>query len=176
MLSNMPSRMPMSFARPMMTVSGLQLALRAGVAAAIALAIGHALHLQFPLFVMIAAVIVTDLQPSQSRLLGFHRIAGTIVGAVLGAFFSSVAPSNPWTIGAGIAVAMLISHLPQGADGARIAGFVCGVVMLYQGDDVWTYAMHRFVETAVGIAVAWTVSHIPKLIKTGEKPDDVARP
>ena len=150
-------------------MSGVQLALRAGVSAAIALAIGHLLGLQFPLFVMIAAVIVTDLQPSQSRLLGVHRIAGTIVGAGCGALFGSFVPSNPWTIGGGIAVAMLISHLLQGADGARIAGFVCGVVMLYQGDDVWTYAMHRFIETAVGIAVAWSVSHIPKLIKTGEE-------
>jgi len=168
----MPSRMPMFFARPILSLSGLQLALRAGVAATLALAIGQLLHLQFPLFVMIAAVIVTDLQPSQSRFLGFHRIAGTIVGAVLGAAFSSVVPSSPWTIGAGIAAAMLISHVLQGADGARIAGFVCGVVMLYQGDDVWTYAMHRFAETAVGIAVAWSVSHIPKLIKSGAKPDE----
>jgi uncharacterized membrane protein YgaE (UPF0421/DUF939 family) len=156
-----------------MNLSGLQLALRAGIAAAIALAIGQLLGLQFPLFVMIAAVIVTDLQPSQSRLLGFHRIAGTIVGAGCGAAFSSIVPSNSWTIGGGIAVAMLISHLLQGADGARIAGFVCGVVMLYQGDDVWSYAMHRFIETAIGIAVAWSISHIPKLI-TQVEPDDAA--
>lgn len=155
-----------------MTLSGLQLALRAGVAAAIALAIGHLLGLQFPLFVMIAAVIVTDLKPSESRHLGFHRITGTVIGAGCGAIFSSLVPSNPWTIGGGIAVAMLISHVLQGPDGARIAGFVCGVVMLYQGDDVWSYAIHRFVETAVGIAVAWSVSHIPKLIRIDESPND----
>jgi uncharacterized membrane protein YgaE (UPF0421/DUF939 family) len=166
--------MRMVFARAKLTLSGLQLALRAGVAAAIALAIAHALQLQFPLFVMIAAVIVTDLQPSQSRLLGLHRIAGTILGAMLGALFISIVPSNPWTIGIGIALAMMISHLVQGADGARIAGFVCGVVMLYQGDDVWSYAMHRFFETTVGIVVAWSVSHIPKLIKTAETPDNVS--
>jgi len=168
--------MPMFVAPPKLSLSGLQLALRAGIAAALALAIAQALQLQFPLFVMIAAVIVTDLTPSQSRRLGFHRIAGTMQGAVLGALFSSIATSNPWTIGAGITVAMLISHVAQGTDGARIAGFVCGVVMLYQGDDVWSYAMHRFVETTVGIVVAWCVSHIPKLIRTDERPDDVAKP
>jgi uncharacterized membrane protein YgaE (UPF0421/DUF939 family) len=157
-----------------MTLSGLQLALRAGIAAAISLAIADILGLQFPLFVMIAAVIVTDLQPAQSRLLGLHRIAGTIVGAGCGALFSSFAPSNPWTIGAGIVVAMLIAHALQRVEGARIAGFVCGVVMLYRGDDVWVYAMHRFIETTIGIAVAWSVSHIPKLIKPVDKQDNNA--
>jgi len=34
--------------------------------------------------------------------------------------------------------------------------------------------MHRFVETAVGIAVAWAVSHIPKLIAVEEKPNDTS--
>jgi uncharacterized membrane protein YgaE (UPF0421/DUF939 family) len=152
-----------------MNLTGLQLALRAGIAAAISLAIAQLLSLQFPLFVMIAAVIVTDLDPSQSRRSGVHRIAGTIIGTACGGLLSSLIPSSPWTIGSGIAVAMLISYLLQGKDGARIAGFVCGVVMLYQGDDVWNYATHRFIETTVGIVVAWSISHIPKLIKTGEE-------
>ena len=155
-----------------MNLSGLQLALRAGIAAAISLAIAHLLSLQFPLFVMIAAVIVTDLEPSQSRRSGLHRIAGTIVGTGCGGLLSSFIPSNPWTIGSGIALAMFISYFLQGKDGARIAGFVCGVVMLYQGDDVWNYATHRFIETTVGIVVAWAVSHIPKLITSRPGPDD----
>jgi uncharacterized membrane protein YgaE (UPF0421/DUF939 family) len=83
-----------------MNLSGLQFALRAGIAAAVSLAIGYLLGLQLPLFVMIAGVI-TDLQPLQSRRLGFHHIAGTIVGAGRGALFISFVPSNPWTIGAG---------------------------------------------------------------------------
>lgn len=157
-----------------MTLSGLQLALRAGIAAAISLAIAEILGLQFPLFVMIAAVIVTDLQPSQSRLLGLRRIAGTVVGAGCGALFASLASPNPWTIGAGIAAAMLAAQVMQKVEGARIAGFVCGTVMLYQGDDVWVHAMHRFVETTVGIAVAWLVSHMPKLIRPRDRPDNNA--
>jgi uncharacterized membrane protein YgaE (UPF0421/DUF939 family) len=147
----------------------VQLALRAGVSAAIALAIAQVLSLQFPLFVMIAAVIVTDLEPAQSRLIGLHRVVGTIVGTSCGALFSSVIPTNSWTIGGGICVAMLISFLLHGKEGARVAGFICGVIMLYQGEDVWSYALHRFIETTVGIAVAWSVSHIPKLIRTESK-------
>src|SRR4051794_21626464 len=105
-------------------LSGAQLALRAGIAAALSLAIAQALRLQFPLFVMIAAVIVTDLEPSQSRVMGFHRIVGTVIGAGCGGLFSSLMPSNPWTIGCGIAVVMLIAHFLQGKEGARIAGFL----------------------------------------------------
>lgn len=105
-----------------MNLRGLQLVLRAGIAAAIAFASGHLLGLKFTLFVMIAGLIVTDLQPSQSWLLGFHRIPGTTVGLGCGALFSFFVPSNLRIIGGGIAVAMLISHLLQGTDGARIAG------------------------------------------------------
>jgi len=54
-------------------VSGLQLALRASVAAGVAIALAQLLGLSHPLYAFLAAVIVTDLAPSQSRKLALHR-------------------------------------------------------------------------------------------------------
>jgi hypothetical protein len=67
------------------STSGLQLAMRAGLAAGLSIAIAQFFKLEYPIYAFIAAVIVTDLSPAQSRRLGFIRIVATVVGALLGA-------------------------------------------------------------------------------------------
>ena len=40
---------------------------------------------------------------------------------------------NPWTIGLGVAITMLICQLLRAQDGAKVAGFTCGIIMLASG-------------------------------------------
>src|SRR5437660_9025437 len=61
----------------------VQLPLRAGLAAALSQAIATFLGLPYPAFAMVAAILVTDLAPEQSRQLGLRRIGGTLIGAAL---------------------------------------------------------------------------------------------
>jgi hypothetical protein len=65
---------------------------------------------------------------------------------------------------------MLTSHLLQGPDGARIAAFVFTIIVVDHSDHVWPFVMDRFIETILGIAVAWSVSHVPTLIRLNSKP------
>jgi uncharacterized membrane protein YgaE (UPF0421/DUF939 family) len=157
--------------RPSPFINGLQLALRAGVAAGTALAIAMALGLRPAIFAFISAVIVTDLDPAQSRKLGLRRIAATVVGALCGVVFTLWLPSNPWTIGLAVLVAMLICQNVGAADGSRVAAFTCGIIILMPGDGPWLNAFERFVETILGVAVAWSISYVPKLIRI-EEPGD----
>jgi uncharacterized membrane protein YgaE (UPF0421/DUF939 family) len=150
------------------TLSGLQLAVRAAVAAVVSLTIAQELGLQHPVYAFIAAVIATDLIPSESRQLGVRRLIATVIGAVCGAALSSVLPGDPWAIGVGVLIAMLACELLQGREGSRVAGFICGVVVLHHSGEPWQYASHRFIETALGVVVAWAISYVPKLIRTGE--------
>jgi len=61
-------------------------------------------------------------------------------------------------------VAMFISQLLQVRTGAKMAGYICAVVMLHYSSDPWTHALHRLLETVLGLIVAWTISYVPKLL------------
>src|SRR5438046_10298185 len=146
----------------------IQLSLGAASAAAFAIALAELLRFDFPIHALISAVVVTDLHPSKTRELVLPRLAGTVLGAILGAATCAVLRPNAWAVVAGILAAMFLSHLLALRDAARVAGYVCGIVLFDFGDHPWIYAFHRTIETALGIGTAILVSLVPKLIKLDE--------
>jgi uncharacterized membrane protein YgaE (UPF0421/DUF939 family) len=150
---------------------GIQLALRASVAAALAVALAQLFGLEHPIFAFLSAVIVTDLVPAQSQALALHRLIATAIGAICGAALTLVLPAGPLAIGLSILVAMLACQLVQVPDAAKVAGFICGIVVLEHSAEPWLNAFHRFVETTLGVFVALAVSYVPKLINTGVPPE-----
>ena len=147
------------------STSGLQLAMRAGLAAGLSIAIAQFFKLEYPIYAFIAAVIVTDLSPAQSRRLGFNRIVATVVGALLGAALSAAVPPGPATVGVSIVLAMLACHLIRAPESAKVAGFICGLVVFDHASEPFHYAFFRLIETVLGVAVAWAISYVPKLIR-----------
>ena len=53
-------------------------------------------------------------------------------------------------------------------DGAKVAGYICGIVVVAHGTHPWSYAVLRFTETVLGIGVAWLISFVPKVIQIVE--------
>jgi uncharacterized membrane protein YgaE (UPF0421/DUF939 family) len=153
---------------------GLQLSLRAAVAAAVAYALAEILELEYPIYALIAAVIVSDLSPARTRRLGVQRLIATIIGVACGIAASIALPGGIVSIAVSIMAAMLICHLLQAPDSAKVAGYVCGIVVIAYAADPWSYAFYRFVETVIGMAVAWLISLIPKLFATDS--DGAAKP
>ncbi len=142
----------------------LQLALRAAAGASTAFAAARFLELDRPIIAFTAAVIATDLFPAQSRELGLRRLGATVLGGVVGATLGSLLQSNPWTLGVGVLVAMLLAHLLRASEAARVAGYICGLIVIDSSDAPWRDALHRMIETALGVSVAWIISYVPKLI------------
>ena len=128
--------------------------------------VGRMLRIDQPVFAILAVALVTDLTPSETQRLGLGRIAGTVIGSIVGASLCMVLPSNPYSIGTGVLVAMFLVALTRIPAGARVAGLVCGVIMLTHDVDPWTYALHRGIETTLGIVTAVVVSYLPKLMRT----------
>ena len=154
---------------PSSAIEALQVSIRAAVAAGLAVATARLLGLQFPVYALIAAILVTDLVPARTRELAVPRLAGTILGATLGGVISVVSKFwphvGPLIIGVGVMAAVFLSHLLGMKDAAKVAGYVCGVVLLAYSDRPWGYAAYRLIETIVGMMIAVMVSFVPKLIK-----------
>jgi uncharacterized membrane protein YgaE (UPF0421/DUF939 family) len=146
-------------------IASLQLATRAACSAAFALALAQLLGLHYPIYALIAAVVVIDLSPARTRELTLQRVAGTVLGAAVGVALSLSLPVNPWTIGIGIFVSMCLCH-PLRLHGAeKVTGYVCGIVMFDHAGAPLLYAGHRLAETLLGVAVAIVVSFVPKLLR-----------
>ena len=62
-------------------------------------------------------------------------------------------------------MAMLICQVLQARDGAKVAGYICGIIVFDHSAEPWQYAFFRFIETSLGVAVAWLISYVPKLIQ-----------
>jgi uncharacterized membrane protein YgaE (UPF0421/DUF939 family) len=147
-------------------IASLQLSARAASSAGLAVALAQLLHMQYSIYALIAAVIVSELTPARTQQLALQRLTGTVLGAAVGGAASSffLAP-NPLIIGTAIFAAMCLCY-PLRLHGAeKVTGYVCGIVQLDHAGQPWLYAGHRLLETLIGVAVAVLVSFVPKLLR-----------
>jgi len=141
------------------------LSLRAATAAGLSVGIAQWLKLPFPIYALIASVLVIDLSPAKTLQMALQRMAGTLIGATVGAVLSYSLPPGPVEIGVSVLVAMLLSYVVNAKGGAKLAGYVAGIAVMSYGANPWSYAVYRAIETFLGIAMAVLVSVIPKLLR-----------
>jgi uncharacterized membrane protein YgaE (UPF0421/DUF939 family) len=140
--------------------SGVQHSVRAGAAAFLSVMVAQRMNQAFPIAALISSVIVTEVDPAQTRHLALRRLFGTIAGAAIGIVFG---PSGAVGVGFGVAAAMLFAYAIGRSPAAKLTGYVCGVVVLSRTGNDFTTAYQRLLETAIGIGAAVIVSCIPPL-------------
>ena len=152
-------------------ITALQLSFRASTAGGLAVGIAQWLRLPFPVYALIAAVIVMDLSPSKTLELARQRMAGTLIGALVGAVLSYWLPEGPIAIGVSVLVAMLLAYVAGVQGGAKLTGYVAGIAVMSHGANPWSYAIYRVIETLIGIGMAVLVSLVPKLLRVPDAHD-----
>jgi uncharacterized membrane protein YgaE (UPF0421/DUF939 family) len=151
---------------------GGQLAVRAALGAGIALAIARALNLDTPIFALIAAVIVTDRDPAETRTLAIRRVVSTAIGGACGIALAQVLGQSSWEAVIAIFVAMMLSIAVTQLGDPKLAAYLCALIIISYNDNPWHFAFDRFVETVLGIVVAWAISLVPRLIEIAEEDED----
>ena len=146
-----------------------QLAARAALGAGVSLAIARALNLETPVFALIAAVIVTDRDPAETRKLAIRRIISTAIGAVCGIALAQVLGQSSWEAIIAIFIAMMLSAAVTQLGDPKIAAYLCALIIINYSDQPLHYALYRFIETVLGISVAWAISLVPKLVEIEEE-------
>lgn len=131
---------------------------RAAVASVVAVAIAQSLKLTFPLYAVVAAVIVTDVSSEQTQKSGVQRLLGTALGALAGPLFVRAFGDSIYAMGAAIVTMIFACYVVGYTEAAKLAGYVAGLVVLDHADAPWTYARDRFVETSLGIVLAIVMS------------------
>lgn len=153
----------------------VQLAIRASAAAAMAYWAATRFHSEFAIYALIAAVVVSNLSPEETRKMAGPRLLGTVVGAVGGAVATYVLPVGPLALGVAIMVAMLTMYALRMQAAAKLSGYTAAIVMFTHTGNPWLYATERAFDNVLGIAAAVLVSYMPKLIREPAKADDASQ-
>jgi uncharacterized membrane protein YccC len=129
---------------------------RTTVAALASQLIAQSLHMPEPYWATVTTIVVMQSSVGAAWKVSWKRLAGTVLGAVVGGFLSSHFGGNLIAFGAamiGTGLVCLILKVDRSA--YRFAGITLAIIMLVpRTHSAWIVAIHRCVEVSLGIAVA----------------------
>jgi uncharacterized membrane protein YccC len=141
----------------------IQHAARTTLAAVTSLLAASLLGLPEAYWAAVTTMIVMQSTVGAALTVSIQRLAGTALGALMGAFLASRFGPSLLAFGAGIFLLGLIctilgrAHpLLRGAfdnSAYRFAGVTLAIVMLVHSQSAWLAAFHRFAEISAGITV-----------------------
>lgn len=132
--------------------------IKTALAAALTMVLSSLLHLDYPFYAVIAVIVVMQSTLGSSLEAGINRLLGTVIGAVIGALLALSIGSNPLSLGMGVLLTIYLCNLMGLAEAISISGIVLTAVILEQAERPWLFAWGRFIDTMVGIFVAWLVN------------------
>lgn len=133
-------------------------AIKLGLAATLAAVAAERLHLKYPIYALIAPIIIMGTTRGSTWSAGISRIKGTIIGTIAGAIFETIFGSNPLSLLAASTLVIFLCRYWGLGEAYRLAGYVTAIVLLEHSDQPWLYAWGRFLETTIGIGIALLVN------------------
>jgi len=125
------------------------------VAAVTSLIIARLCRLPESYWAPITTIVVMQSTLGAAWTISKQRLAGTAIGAVIGALLASHFGPNGAIFGLGIFVSGVICMLLRLERNAfRYTGITLAIIFLVaRSQSAWIIAVHRFIEIAIGIAV-----------------------
>ena len=136
-------------------------AFKAALAGVISLYAAQILSLPQAYWAPISAFIVLHSDVKSTLRASLNRLAGTAIGALIGAVFVYRVGSHPLWMGLAVLVTVLICAALNLKESYRLGCVTVAIIMLIKSaTSPWTTAMYRFLEVALGIAVALAISTV----------------
>ncbi len=140
-------------------VESAKQAIKTAVAAVISLYATGFFHLPQGYWAAITALIVMQSNVGATLNASRTRLAGTVVGALVGGLFAALFGMNMLGFALAVTIAFFICDLLHLAESQRLATVTVAIIMLIgHTSSAWVIALHRFTEVALGILVALLVS------------------
>lgn len=112
-----------------------------------------------PFYACIAAVITMQNSMDNTIKVGFNRMIGTLIGATIGCFLTSIFAHNIIVTSLGIIIVIFLTNLFKRSGSSSIACIVYLAIMVNIKDTApLQYTIFRVLETFLGIIVAVCVN------------------
>ncbi len=134
--------------------------IKTGIAVSLSMLVANLLKIEYPFFTMVAALIAIQPTISDSWKIGFNRMLGTFIGALMGLIFVLLVPANFVLGGLGIILLIYIMNKLHWNEAINIAGVVFIAVFLNISANHVAYALNRLFDTFIGIGIAVIVNFL----------------
>ncbi len=127
--------------------------LRTAVATLISLFLARLLKLPEYYWAPISTIVImqSSIHPLQGA---WQRFVGTALGAVLGAVFATLIGRTSLIYAIGVFLCGILAAVFRSWSAYRITAITFTLVVLISRGTAWVFAVHRFLEVSLGIAVA----------------------
>jgi uncharacterized membrane protein YgaE (UPF0421/DUF939 family) len=134
--------------------------LRTTIAAVLALLAARMLGMPEVHWAVISALVVVQSDFGSSLLMSWHRLAGTALGAFVGALLAESVGRSVIVFGLGVlGVGLLSAALRLDRPANRFAAITFSIVLLIaRAEPAWVVALHRFAEVSAGIVAGLLLS------------------
>lgn len=146
------------------------IALRCALAAFASVEVTRGLGLRYPIYALIAAILVTEYHGHETRQQSATRLFGNILGITAGAILGTCLGGHPWVIGLATFLLVLFCHYFNFAAAAKYSAFVAALTVMDHSDTPWIYGRDRIIETMIGIAFAVLMSLLIPVPKAKPEP------
>jgi len=138
----------------------LIIGVRCALAALGSVELSRYLGLHYPIYALVAAIMVTEYHGEETRKQSATRFLGNSIGIISGAILSTCLGGQAWVIGLATFFMILFCYYFNLALAAKYSAFVAALTVMDHSDTPWLYGRDRIIETLIGIIFAVLMSLI----------------